>query len=364
MSYIVSHLHPFLGRRLLHDSGIKSAFSTEKIRSNVELLDEQFQPNTLDVRIGEVHLYDTSKMQTSNTPNIPINPDLIKPTTIFPDEKGIPIIIPPNCFAEFYLHENLEYNHDEFELTADFKSSKGRLGLNMQSNYISQINGKDFIGIWNYNPNPILLYGRDRFAQLFFWVNGKEKGDGRTLHKEEHVNQLCQSINPNLKNIGPYAAFQFAGTVHKFKENLGVIDSSKKYPENDLFDIITDEKVTIYPHDCIITKLDPQLTIPNNVGLMLLHNIPFKQKENLLYPDPEMISLESHSLNAGWVDSGYIGHATAHVRKRKFPKELCKGDIIALGILVEYDIAVNREYGASTLKSNYQNNTGVIAPSR
>jgi deoxycytidine triphosphate deaminase len=359
----VARYHPFQGMQVLNDKGIRKALEKGSIRIKPQLRQEQFQPNTLDVRIGKVLLYEPKGIIIPGESDISviIDPDDIKPTKVFPDKADKPIVIPPYNFAEIYFHENIEFDPDKYYLDIELRSSRGRNGLRLINGNIERDeNGDMFVGVNNLNVNSVRLYGRDRFAQLFFMGNSQDiEADGHVVQNENEARELCDLISDEKLDLhGIFVKLKVGDRILKYKKR-GTIDSRKKYRESSLFEIYNNEDVKINVGDVVIVQLAPELHLPDNIGLRLLNTIPYTQKTNLIGPDTSMLFLEHQSVNAGWVDSGYEGFVTAHPRVTKFDGMLKRGDDVCFGLLYKYKNSVNTKYGSSKLKSNYQGSSNI-----
>ena len=340
----IAYLFPSL--YVMSDRGIRQALEQGRLIVD-PLTDDQIQPASLDVRIGQVRVYDHEAMakaaeQLSRMP--PAAAVNYEPTTEFaktyPDEDDIPIDIPPGTFAEVFFHEKIQHD-SAITLQVDLRSSRGRLGLQLTSTYLEHDAQGTYVSLWNWNPNTIRLYGRTKFAQLFIHTN--EPSDGVVCCDE-------------------YLPFHLGDHVYKFRQ-IGILDTKQKTPDEVLYEKLSTESVTIRKHEPTIVQLLPEVKIPANFGLKILHKIPYCQNPGHMRPDPEMMGLETMCANAGWVDPGYEGKITGHPMRTKFPVTLKKGDFIALGVVFAYAQSVLRPYGRSDLGSHYQKSDGTTSKS-
>ena len=157
---IISNFHPFFGN---------GVFSTDEVMQLIErgeiswddLGEDQIQPNTIDVRIGKTKVYSGNSRQVSL--------EDVKPDFVYEGEKDEPIKIPSGHWAEIELHDKIKFDIRKYIMDIELRSGRGRLQL-FPSDNITFVNlgGMRGIGVHNLNPNDIVLYGQDRFAQAFF----------------------------------------------------------------------------------------------------------------------------------------------------------------------------------------------------
>ncbi|RJQ17310.1 hypothetical protein C4573_04630 [Candidatus Woesearchaeota archaeon] len=361
------HLSPIVvfphSNLLLHDAGLEEMIKRGKIKIVPKPGDVQRQPASLDIRIGMTRVYDAeAQAQTARHWN---KHHLAKPSVhfakIFPDEKDIPIDIPPKSFTELFFHEQPYFESSRFDLGVDLRSSRGRLGLSLASQETEKGN-RQYVSFWNMNPNTIRLYGQDPFTQLFFYPK-RGYANGHIVQDPDEAKELVQGI-ADAQMYGAYIMFFVGDHVRKFREDIGIIDTREKYADEVLYrQFSAEEGCPVFAEDAVIMQLHPRVKLPPNLGIRILHCLPYAQISGLTKPSPEYFFLESHVANAGWVDPGYEGFVTAHPIRRKFPAVYTKGDFIALGALYHYDTPVKRPYGSSTLNSHYQKSDGVGARS-
>ncbi len=347
----IASFHPLSGMRVLNDHGIHDALSRGLVKVDKELEEEQFQPNTLDVRIGKVKIYDYNNREPIEGV---IDPDDILPTNIISDKKDAEIILPGNSFAEIYLHEIIDFDKNDYMLGVDLRSSRGRNGLSLVNQHIEKDKeGNVFLPVRNLNPNPVKLYGHERFAQLFFYVvNNELPADGHVVGDVNEARGLCDALSDDvIKLEHNYILLNVGSRLLRYKTGVGMIDTRKQYEEEELFNVRGEGTFTLSPGDVYILELEPELHVPDDMGISLLHQMPYKQRSGLLVPDPTLFFLESHRLNAGWVDSGYSGKVTAHPQRINTMGAYETGHPIVLGMIYKYDNAARRSYGDSELGS-------------
>ncbi len=353
---------------LLNDNGIEEALKNGSIKVDGKLDADQIQPASLDIRIGRVKLYDHEAMKlTAQHFNQQAKFDA-EPTDGFAkvteDAEGNHVDIPTASFVEIFFHESISYDHNKYFTTVDLRSSRGRMGLSLASRLVESSVEGSYVRLWNFNPNTIRLYSNDKFVQLFFHPRSyKVPTDGYVVTDLDEVDSIAKKLG-EIKTYGPYLVFNLGEHLLKFKKDIGVIDTNKKYHDDELYQRYdTSKKVSILPGEAVIAQLAPRLNLPADIGIQLLHKIPYAQNPGFLTPDPSMAFVEGCVVNAGWVDPGYNGNVTAHPLRRKFPANLANGDAIALGLIYRYTRPVKRPYGSSALKSHYQNSTGDGAKS-
>ena len=284
----------------------------------------------------------------------------------FPDQKDVPITLPPKSFAEIYLHETIKFDLQRYSTRLDLRSSRGRLILTLDSMLVKNSEEGRYVSLWNNNPNPITLYGQSKFGQLFFYPHRKKDSDGHIVTDPEEAADIAATIcQGEYEMYGPYVILTVGDNVMKFKENIGPIDTNKKKPKEEMYDSFpTDTPVYLLPNEAVVGQLHPQLELPEDVGLQILHSIPFVQSGvGITSPDPDLLYVDHHSANAGWVDPGYQGFVTGHPIRRKFIDVLEKGKPIALGLLYKYNQPVEVPYGSEVLGSHYQGSKGDVSKS-
>lgn len=343
---------------ILSDRGILRAIEQGKIKLKNPLIGNQIQPASLDVRIGKVLLYDqesrakASEELTGLTFSEILNYEPSqKHAKVFPDQQDIPIDLPSRSFSEIYLHDHLD---SIYPVSIDLRSSRGRLELQMQN-----FNG-EYISLWNKNPNTVRLYGRSRFAQLFFHT--LEDIDGHIVVNSTEAEDIGKKIG--LKTYGPYVVFNLGEHAYKSKK-VGLIDTKiKNNPEDTHTELIINDSLNANVEETLIAQLSPRIDLPPDIGIQILHELPYAHSAYAGFkPDTSTFLIERRCANAGWIDPGYCGNATAHIRHEKLPWEIKKGEPIALGVLFKFKEPVLRPYGHKELESNYQNSTGTISKS-
>jgi len=359
---------------ILSDRGIMAAAESGALQIK-PLVEGNIQPATLDVCIGKAYVYGPEEMAKAvedysrNSFGTATSGNYLEfldrdPTTkyakVYPDIKDEAIVIPPGAYAEVFLHESIGFDPSVYEVEADLRSSRGRLGLSLGATKLLEDERGKYLSVHNLNPNPIVLYGQSKFAQIFFYPN-REAGDGYLVTDPIEAKNLAESSVAEGKAdmSGSYMVFGLGENVLKFRKNLGEIDTNNLPSKDRLYEEIkTDNGLKLGREECIIAQLTPKLKLGRDLGIHLLHSIPYRQRSQRFGINPGVAFLEGHSLNAGWVDPGYEGNVTAHPFMWRTDIELNKGCPIALGVLYKYSSGVQRGYGSEGLGSHYQGSSG------
>lgn len=343
--------------RVLHDKGIREAIRKGEIQIHPAPSDEQFQPASLDVRIGRVVVFD-QEAQRKYAKNPPELTDRFGKH--YPDSKNLPILIPSNCMAKIYLHERIALQ--QHETSVDLRSGRGRIFLKLHSRFLywnesvlCDPSVEPHVDVWNLNSSPIQLYGQDRFAQVFFHPTTTQ-GNGRVVTDGAKAAELASQIG-NPETIGPYVLFRAGDYLFK-PSTKGVIDTRVQRKE-DCEEISLEKTVVLNFGDCAIVQLNPKVQIPNNLGIHILHRLQSEQESFHTAPNPIFLSFEPNRCNAGWVDPGYIGNVTAHIWVNRCGMSIKKGNAAALGLFVLYDTPVERQYGSTTILNTHQHSKGT-----
>ncbi|MGV8150933.1 MAG: hypothetical protein ACP5NV_04345 [Candidatus Woesearchaeota archaeon] len=350
--------------RALNDKGIREAISDNHIVISPEITDDQIQPGSLDVRIGEVYLYDDEvrreynnllKKARNSTEIKEIGELTRKYAKYFPNIKDQPITITPGNFAEICLHEDILFDKKEFFITNELRSGRGKIALRPYKMFLDYEDNKLSIGIWCVNKNPVIIYGQDKFANLFFNLRGNSKySHGAAIHDADKVAELF----PEFEKLGlitneGYLVFKLGKELLTFKDNT-IIDTrnpGELYYKHDL-----SKGYSLKINEPSIAQLFPEVNLPGNVGLLLLHRIPFHQQT---INDYSFQTTDCHQVNAGWIDQGYKGNITAHPFRDMNSEILFEGKIFCFGQVYLYDSYSQRFYGDKSLGSHYQNSSGV-----
>ena len=328
---ILSEFHPFFGN---------GVFSTDKIMELIkagdisweDLTEEQIQPNTIDVRIGEVRVYNCNSRQVS--------PDKVEPDAVYAGEKDEPIVIPSRSFAEIDVYDKIRFDSDKYIMDIELRSGRGRLQLtpsaNMNFMNVGMGNG---MNVFNMNPNDIVLYGQDRFAQAFFNSSNGTSADGQIINNPDEIRAIAERCG--VGNIGPYLKLMPGKKILKYKE-IGGIDTRKKYSHEELFE---ERGLPYRIGSCeqVLMQSAEEINVPNNIGVRLLRRFPTIQQSCLTGPDIRVFTPLRFVVNSGWVDSGYKGKIMMQPLARL---ECILGEIepTCLGIVYKYDKDISKPY--------------------
>jgi deoxycytidine triphosphate deaminase len=345
----------FFRMRVLHDGGIRQAIKSGLIQSDKAIPDSQIQPGSLDVRIGQVKVYDKEVMRKNvlfydKYGTEPGDRFAIR----YPDAQGRRILIPPGSFFEVYFHEELDC--PDYDLSFELRSSRGRLAIQPTSG-IGRVEedaeSRRFVSLWNKNPDPIILYGQTPFLQLFFHPHDDVPYDGEVVTDRARIREISDLIfDSPVDFLNGFAVLTAGEHVIKLKQTYFPLDTNEKN-EDHYEKISLENPVFIGQDEPYICQVAPKMKLPPTIGVQILRSIPFLQGHDL-----PMFMHDNHCVNAGWVDAGYDGHATAHLYRGVLPTELKKGDPVALAIIYEYLTPVERPYGSKELNSHYQNSKG------
>lgn len=336
---------------ILSDKGIRREIGNGNLAVS-DFEDSQIQPSSLDLRIGKVHLFDQSyrKIEAQRLAKLPPEELMTaepsdNPSIIFEDKKDLQIDLPSKSSAQIFFHENI---HSNFPTRVDLRSSRGRLGLEILSH------DRESVSVLNYNPNTIRLYGQTPFAQMFFTPSNPL--DGYMVYDEKEAQKIGKALG--IPTLGPYTLFSLGEHAFRFK-HTGLTDTKNLREEDN--ETLSTNKLIIPVNETVICQLSPRIDLPSDIGIQILHNILFMQNSGHIHPDSNHFLIEGHICNAGWVDPGYKGNLTAHIRRTKTPGEYNKGQPLALGVFFKYHEPVERPYG--TIGNHYQDSKGSPARS-
>jgi len=355
----------------LHDDGIRRARDRADIRFNKYLRNDQLRPATLDIRIGKTFVFDEEvRMRAFKKKGGPLSQGDItrRNAKRYPDSKNEPILIPPGAFVEIEIYDDIQVNSNRYQVEIDLRSSIGRRGLTLLNKMIYTDQKQQYVSLWNRNPNPIILHGQERFAQLFFYANDDSiPHDGYTVTDPKEAQEIANVIsNGKLNTVDSLLNFTLGENIYEFKKNFGPIDTFKHYNENELYisySLSPGEEATFHPRTTYITQLEPKINLPSNIGIQILPQTPYDQISGLCKPNLELLFLELHCANAKWLDPGYEGYATAQPFNTKIATSTKRGQPVALARIFKYYTSVNRPYGSEELNSHYQGSFGSIARS-
>ncbi len=349
---------------ILNDKGISEAINSGHIVIFPSLTNDQLQPGSLDGRIGDVYLYDEEvrkeyyalQEKARNAKELLEVGELTrKYAKYYPNTKDLPITIPPGSFAEICIHESISFDRKEFFLTHELRSGRGRIALNPISILLDYENNEHSVGVHNINKNPIIIYGQDKFTNIFFNLQRDSPySHGHTVHNPEIVAKLFPEFEKqHLIAEEGYLLFRLGRDILTFKKDV-IIDTRNPGDIYEKHDLSKSYKLEM--HAPSIVSLTPEVRLPANIGLLLLHNIPFHQQSIKEHP---LITTDLHQANAGWVDQGYNGSLTAHPIRNANSAYLEEGMIFCCAQVYLFDSDSNRSYGDKSLGSHYQNSKGA-----
>jgi len=331
---MISCFHPFFGNGVFSTDKIMDLIGTGKI-SWSNLSEEQIQPNTIDVRVGGVKVYGGKQ----------------EPDAVYTGEKDERIVIPAGSWAEIGIHDKIEFDTRKYMAEVELRSGRGRLqflpGDNMNFLNIGRENG---VNVFNKNPNDIVLYGQDRFAQAFFYSAGGEGCDGKVVFDHDEVAKIAESIG--VESVGPYLKLTPGDKVLEYRD-VGEIDTRRKYRHGELFDECG-LPYRLGACNQVLMQSKEVMSVPNDIGVRLLRRVPTSQRSFSVGPDPGAFTPLRFVVNSGWVDSGYKGKITM----QPFASLECmlsETDITCLGIVYKYDKDVSQPYDG-----HYQNSDKVL----
>jgi deoxycytidine triphosphate deaminase len=345
-------------KEILSDRGLNSAIKTGKIVLN-PLNKRQIQPSSLDLRIGSISVFDDEVRRKAGKKGYLSIEDSLKMEKFAKhySKDSEAVNLAPKSFSEIYSYEDITFNEQEYSLSFELKSSRGRLFLTPDSSRIQYNNKKVMISVWNNNPNTVRLYVGSPFMQLFFHPL-KNKGDGYIVTCPKEAKKIAEKIvKDDFQLFDAYLVFTLGKKILKFKENIGIIDTNKRYDDNFLYNILdASKKQVLEPGEAIIAQLSPRLELPSDVGIRLLWRVPYAESQD--YVSKIGFHTDNHYINAGWIDPGYKGNATAHPIRQILPMHIQTGTPLALGLLYKYKKDVLHPYGSEHLNSHYQNSHG------
>ncbi len=345
----ISKWHPLHNSLVMHHQGIRRALNEGIIWIPEPLEDAQFQPNELDVRIGRVDVWDPAELhQRFYRQSISLPGDglfrkkepSIPPSASYPNQKDIPIIIPPRARVELTLHEHIYYDPAIMTLEAGFRSGRGRLGFKLDYHLVIDQGEIKFV-FTNRNPNSVILYGHDRIMQIF--LHPTSGADGIVVGDENRLEQIARELG-GVETFGSYLIFRASEEIFSYKKREEPVDTRKEYTTEDLFESHKlPFKVSL--QDPYLIPLRPKVTVPANLGIQLLPQIPITEKPFQVEPDEERFNLDTQMVAAGWIDSGYAGGITAQAWFLKKEVTIKPEWVIGFGVAYEYASPVKKLYG-------------------
>jgi deoxycytidine triphosphate deaminase len=341
--------HPLiLDAGILSDRGIRKAVESGKIITDIPLDDEQFQPNSLDLRLKSIDIHHLTNYRMPDGTFIPMYSPLS--TKYHHLKKDEPVEIPHFLSNTIHFAEKLKTNYG---LRVDLRSGRARRGLiNYEDVVYIDDEGNAWIETNNQGKNKIKLYGMDKIAHAFFYTS-KEEGDGYIVSDKKELEEIANSLSSKLEIDPPYLVFN-AGNFALIQKEVGIDDTRA---EQNIFYKKKLSDTTISTERHLVIQLSPEITVPNNVAVHLLPTIPYKQS---IYKDQMALYLLTHSkvIKGGWIESGYKGHATAHLTVFNNYFHIKKNEPLVYALAYKYHEDVLRPYGSPSLNSHYQNSIG------
>ena len=368
----------------LHDGGLQRLLQEQKLSLDPFPKPGQFQPATLDVRVGSAEVYDAVTIDKAqreleakrNALIKKANGDMRKiyfeltelESTDAPIryDAGSDLLIPHLASANITLEETIKLDYD-YHLEAELRSSRGRAHFELkQCNDLGS--GRYQLSIHNPNPNDLIIPATSKFAQLFIYANKKETPhDGRTLNDPDEVAALFPGFaKQNLITPEGYLVFKVGQEALRFNTFREPLHLDHMPPKEELYTTINLEKGYVHrPGEALVVQLDPAIKLPADVGVLLKENIPIANPRNLTGPFFNPYVTDSIKVKAGWIDPGFPAldkgpaTVTGHAYNRSIPHLLQTGMIFAFGIVYKYDTPVNNPYGSEHLGSHYSNVKGL-----
>jgi deoxycytidine triphosphate deaminase len=356
---------------ILSDRGLEHALATGKIRIS-PLEKKQVQPSSIDLSICSAAVYDEEvRVKAALQGRLVIDErhleDSLEDLAKYFQGDDVPFDLSPNSYAEITLLEKVDFDPEEYSISLELRSSRGRPGI-LPFRLPLNISSRNYVvSVINRNPNTLRLYTGTPFLQLFFHPL-KSQGNGHLVTDQEEARSIAEKCcEGHFDLLGSYIVFRLTDSVLKFKKDLGVIDTKQKYPDDYLYHKVdlpsrlsVSDVIRLMPHDAIIAPLNPRLNLPADVGIRLISRIPYSEQAHRDFLELTGFRADNYQVNAGWVDPGYKGNVTAHPTRSFNPLSLTRGKPIALGIFYRYSRPVLRPYGSEKLgTSHYQNSDGA-----
>ncbi|HLP80072.1 MAG TPA: 2'-deoxycytidine 5'-triphosphate deaminase [Acidobacteriota bacterium] len=350
-------------KRLLHDAGIRKAVKNGVIKFSNPVSDNQYQPASLDIRIGNAFIYDQESYRlaqeylSAQQKKKSFSIDTFEMDTRFAkkydDVDNVPILIPSRARAELYFHEQIR---TEFDMSYELRSSRGRLGLVPQNIFIQNDGHGQYISLVNHSPNSIILYGQSKFAQIFFHPKKTHRANGAWMTDPLKVGELFSEFDSKgLILPDGRLVFTVGDSLLRMRKMPEPIDTRKPSPENLYEKISLKKPYVLSPHEVTIVSLMPALSLDDRTGVRLLW------RNN---SSDGLSMIDGHVVSAGWVDPNYKNTVTAHPIKRGLTQRIKEGDPFVTGQVYRYFNAVSRSYGSSGLGNHYSGDSGGLSGSR
>jgi deoxycytidine triphosphate deaminase len=337
----IDRKHPLLDMGILADRGIRKAIKDKKILLQTKLDDNQFQPNSLDLRLKSAELFHVESKSEFEIETV---------QEIINLKKNQAFDLPRNTYTSLYFKEKLI---TDYIMRVDERSGRARRGIMNPSDCVYIDNkGNANINIFNTGKNPIRLYGHDRIAHAFFYTP-KAEGDGYVVSNENELKDIAGKLNSKITVDAPYLVFN-TGEFALIQKEAEIDDTRGN---QSLFEKVELEGKKVFKENHIVVQLSPEVNVPSNVAIQLLPRIPYT---NEIYKDKNALYHLMHSfvVKGGWVESGYRGNLTAHISIFNDFFSLKRGEPLVYALAYKYYNDVERAYGSSGLDSHYQKSTG------
>lgn len=238
-------------------------------------------------------------------------------------------------------------------VSTELRSGRGRDFLNLTHNLLLPTHLGYAVEFFNCNINTVRLYGGDRFAQVFFHPLG-DRSQGHVITEPTSTRVIAKQLSPSIQTQGEYVEFTVGDYALKAKQ-IGVVDTRKDYREEELYERIELRGgQELDPATPYIIQLHPKIEVPTHMGIRLLPIVPYTTMHKEKNPH---IREYQRRVMAGWVDSNYKGHVTAHVFYASSLR-IKTGDPFAYGQINKFTSPSDRLYGSKALGSHHQHSDG------
>lgn len=365
-------LQPVLPDRILHDRGIERLMEEGVLSIEPDLLPGSLQSATIDVHIGKLQLYNAQaravgvakymkkvrELELAGDFAELLETDPFVEPQVYISGKAI---IASNAFVELFTRERFAFSKNGYSLSLELRSSRGRLHLDDLALY-SDTSGCLQINAVNYNPNALALNIGSKFAQVFVHVDDPSLPfDGYAVTDAAEV----KSLLPGLEVLSSgHVVFRLGEKALVYDRRESVVDPSQK--ESSLYrEVSLRDGYLLNRSEPLIIQLEPALSLPDTMGILLLKRPPFQQSYGKTGPVFVPGMTDHNQVCAGWVDPGFSGPnktaatITAHPYRLGIPEVLRCGQPFAYGIVYHFKTPVKRPYGSEELGSHYHTTNGL-----
>lgn len=377
-------LLPIIPKYPLHDRGIQRLIKEEKLKITPFPAEEQFQPATLDVRVGDVAVYDDEVRRAAasalNEQHEHIlrtaGNDMRKAYAAIVDLEpecspkryaaGNDALIPSGALAEITLEERI-FLDDRYYVEPELRSSRGRAHFEIQRfEYLGD--GAYRLSVTNPNPNAIIVPGSSKFAQLF--VNAKEPStphDGKILSDPYAITKALPDLaDKQLVTSEGHLIFRLGKQALRFNTFGAALHLDTLPAKDELYTTIDLTKGYVQqPGEALVVQLEPGIKLPAHIGVLLMKRMPFAQPQGRTNPFYDRQMTDRTQIKAGWIDPGFPAldkaatTVTAHPYRAGLPSLLKTGQPFAVGLVYQYNTPVNHPYGSERLNSHYSGTKGL-----